>query len=244
MNAEPEQPQVIPSERPPLAADAGAQTNQNVWWKSVAFWISISSLICTVYSASNTSRSADAATRSADAAAMSARAALTNADWVSYQRNPHHELRARVLRVGTVIRGWSEEDTNGLAYIDLALLNDGNQSELVRRVAIYYDSDELKDGGPVSHKILNSVLVKGDRQVLHLLLDHQSVFTGKDVWLKLGVVAIGPDAEDLESKFLVAKFTLAVDGNGGQYSPYPTNAIRVISNERLPHQKVPDTPFF
>jgi hypothetical protein len=180
--------------------------------------------------------------RSADAAIISASAAKTNADWASYQRNPNHDVVARVLKLGVVLRDYSPEDTNGFAYVDLALINNGNQTEIIRRVTFYYAENEMADDGPFSPRVLNSQLVKGDKQVLHLLLD-RSAFKNKNFWLKVGVTAIGPNAEDLESKWLVAKLSLASDGNGGTYSEYPTNAIRVISNERLPHQRPAELPF-
>jgi hypothetical protein len=188
-----------------------------------------------LYSASN-------ANRSADAAMMSARAAMTNADWASYQRNPNHDVVARVLKVGVVLRDYSYEDTNGFAYVDLALINNGNQSEVIRRVTLYYAETEAADDGAFSPRILNSLLAKGEKQVLHLVLD-RSAFRNKDFWLKVGVTAIAPNAEDIESKWLVARLNLASDGNGGSRSEYPTNAIRVISNERLHHQKPADLPF-
>jgi len=188
-----------------------------------------------IYSASN-------ARQSADASLISASMARTNADWISYQRNPQHDVLAKVLRLGVVMRDYSREDTNGFAYVDLALINNGNQTEIIRRVTLYYAESEKADDGPFSPRILNSQLTKGDKQVLHLLLD-RSAFSNKDFWLKLGVTAIGPDAEDIESKWLVAKLNLASDGNGGSHSEYPTNAIRVISNERLPHQRPADLPF-
>lgn len=209
---------------------------EHQWWETPAFWLSICSLMVALYSALNTSRSANAAIRSANAAAISASAAMTNADWVSYQRTPHHDVLARVLRVGTVPRGFSEEDTNGLAYVDLALINNGNQSEIIRRVTLYYDENE-SDGGIVSPQILNSQLPKGDKQVLHLVLDRKSAFTGNYLFLKVGVTAIAPDAEDIESKWIVAKMNLATDGNGSWVSPYTAKAIQVISNQRLPHQR-------
>ena len=141
------------------------------------------------------------------------------------------------------MRGMSDDDTNGFAYVDLALINNGNQSEIIRRVTLYYYDAEDANGGGLSPHILNTQLTRGDKQVVHLVLDRKAVFTGKDVWLKVGVTAIAPDAEDIESKWLVAKFTLAPDGNGGQWSPYPTNSVQVISNERLPHQKADQPPF-
>src|SRR6266702_1844402 len=110
MDKEPEQTDANAGKLPVKTQPLG-RAEPNKWWHSPALWISVGSLICTMYSATNTNRAANAATRSADAAAMSANAAMTNAEWVSYQRNPHHDLIARVLRVGFVMRGYSSEDT-------------------------------------------------------------------------------------------------------------------------------------
>jgi hypothetical protein len=250
MNTDAEQTASKPAEIETAAPSNTGGQNVN-WRKSVAFWISaislicsLGSLVCSLGSCINTNRSANAANRSADAAATSAAAALTNADWVNFQRNPHHDVIAKVLKFRPVMAGYSSEDTNGLAYIDLALINNGNQSEIIRRVNFYYYDKEDANGGITESHAINSQLPKGDKQVLHLVLDRGSTFTGKTVWLYIGVTAIGPDAEDIESKWLVTSFTLATNGNGGQWSDNPQKSIQVISNERLPSQRKEVMPFY
>lgn len=231
---------------PPLENGPKIQTmtNGQQMWKSIPFWVPTISLICALGSCFNSNRSANAANRSADAAATSASAALTNADWVNYQRNPHHDVIATVLRFSTIMAGWSSEDTNGLAYVDLALINNGNQSEIIRRVTFYYCDRDDPNSGMTEPHFLNSQLPKGDKQVIHLKLDRRSAFSGKAVWFYMGVTAIGPDAQDLESRWLVTNFTLATNGMGGQWSAYSTKQIQLISNERLPtqHEQGPGTP--
>jgi len=209
--------------------------NQNSdWWKSGAIWISIASLVCSVWSCNNNSRSVDAANRSANAAAISAAAAITNAAWITYQRNPHHDVTARILKSNFVLRGYSSEDTNGLVYIDLALINNGNQSEIIRRVTFYYDDGS--SGTAYEPHILNLQLAKGDKQISHFVLNRKQVFVGTAVRVDIGITAVGPDAKDIESRWMVGQFTLAADGNGGSVSPIESSIVKIISDERLPNQ--------
>jgi hypothetical protein len=229
-------------ETPTTKAAETVSAKQKNWWNwlkehaaAVAILMSLVSLVFTGLTSCNSTRSANAATRSATAAALSASAALTNADWAAYQRNPDHNVIARVLRIQTVLRGWSSEDTNGFAYVDLALINNGNQSEIIRRVRLYFFDSADATGGPYSTRILNTLLPKGEKQVLHLVIDRMAL-TNR-VWLKIGVTAVAPDASDIESTWPVARISMSPDGNGGNFSESPSEPIRVISNERLPHQK-------
>lgn len=187
-----------------------------------------------IYSAFN-------ASRSADASIMSARAAMTNADWASYQRNPSHDVIGRVLQVGSILRDKPIEFSNSVAYVDLALINNGNQSEVIRRVTLYYEATENAPYGVVNSRILNSQLLKGDKQVLHFTVDRNNVYGLSNVWVKVGVTMIGPDANDIESKWLAAWFRFRPDGAEWQF--HGTNSVRVVSNERLSHQKAVDLQF-
>ncbi len=231
MNTEAEQ---TPPKPAAVTPKTPLQISREDTWKVITICVSIAACICSVGSCIYAGRSSNAAVKSANAA-------LTNAEWVTYQRNPHHDVIARVLRANFVLRGYSPEDTNGLAYVDLALINNGNQSEIIRYVTFYYNDGS---GGTINDpRIINLQLPKGDKQVLHLVLTRRFVFTGKDVEVDVGVTAIGPDAEDIESKWSVTKFSLAPDGNGGSMSRPPANAVKVISNERLPHQRHEEVPF-
>jgi hypothetical protein len=201
------------------------------WLKAHSFWVSVIAIIVSGISAFNSCRSSNFAE-------LSAKAALTNADWASYQRNPHHELVARVLKVGLYLRGWGPSDnTNGVAFIDVALINNGNQSEILRRATLYYADSTNENRTQETYQLLNTQIPKGDKQVLHLVLDHGAAFVSKPMYVSVGLTAIGAEAEDIESIWRAAMFNLPPDGNGGSYSPYPTNAIPIVTDQRLSTQR-------
>ena len=87
---------------------------------------------------------------------------------------------------------------------------------------------------------VNLQLAKGDKHILNVVADEAAY--GKSLWLSVGVTAIGPEAEDIESVWPVSELAIAADGNGGQLSfdENRTPKVRVISNERLPHQRRAD----
>ncbi|HWD93426.1 MAG TPA: hypothetical protein VG938_13875 [Verrucomicrobiae bacterium] len=205
--------------------------------KSPTFWVSVVAAFFAGFSALNSYRSANQATRSADASSLSANAAKTNADWITYQRTQDHDVIAKVLQVIFHSSIWRAENTNDSPYIDLALMNRGNQSEIIRRVDFYYSTSTNNPAKSTETHVLNLQLPKGDKEVLHFTLNRKSIFTGKLTWLSVGVTAISPDGEDLESEWKVSEFNISTNGGESRWETAATNQVRVISNTRESYQR-------
>jgi hypothetical protein len=159
---------------------------------------------------------------------------------------PHedHDVVARVLGVSAFTKGFSTIVTNGELSVDLAIINKGNQTEIIREAFLCYsDSKEFGQRGRTwqrDNPQMNSQLNKGEKRVLHLSTPFNSVNTGKRMWLGLAVRAVAPNADDIEIVWPVCEIELAADGNGGwvSYNKDQTALIQVISNNRMPHQRI------
>jgi len=168
-------------------------------------------------------------------------AALFVAFWFPYlDKRENHELVARALdpqfQPGT-------NSNDAVFYVELALINRGNQSEIVR--AVNLSLSDLNDSrssqmAVFPHK-LNQRIERGDRHVVRVSISDFRAFESKPKLLTVSVIAMAPDGTDIESSWPVLVCDIATDGRGGMRSPH-TNAaqlVTVVSSERLPHQKVP-----
>ncbi len=153
-----------------------------------------------------------------------------------------HDVIAKVLEVAPHLRAPEIGRTNAELCVDLALINKGNQKEIIREVLMCYAQDTNISSGvysPVfSTEQMNFQLDKGERRVMHMVDRFHSLNTGKGMWLGVIVRAIDPKGDDIQVAWPVCPFNLAPDGNGASvsYSKDQMPQIRVISNERLPHQ--------
>jgi hypothetical protein len=153
-----------------------------------------------------------------------------------------HDVVARVLGVTALPKGISSIETNGELFADVALINKGNQKEIIREAFLCYaDTNDFHMRGRTwqrSNPGLNVQLDKDEKRVLHLLTPFSSINTGKRMWLGVAVRAIAPNADDLEIVWPVCEINLAPDGNGAwlSYNKDQTPQIQIISNKRLPHQ--------
>jgi hypothetical protein len=157
---------------------------------------------------------------------------------------PHeeHDVIATVLKMKMAM-GNPGTTNNGELYLDLALINRGNQTEIIRSATLYFSENEnYAQGAAYQVQTLNLQLTKGEKYVVHLIADRDTVFSGKHLWVNVGVTAIAPNADDILSVWPVGQITLASNGQGGQmsYDPNNTPKIQVISDKRLPSQKRPD----
>jgi hypothetical protein len=155
-----------------------------------------------------------------------------------------HDVVARVLGVSALTKGYSSLVTNGELFVDVALINKGNQKEIIREAFLCYsDNRDFQDRGRSwqrNNTQLNVQLEKGEKRVQHISTPFNSVNTGKRMWLGVAVRAIAPNADDVEIIWPVCEIELATNGNGASttYNKDQTPLIQVISNKRLPHQKL------
>jgi hypothetical protein len=157
---------------------------------------------------------------------------------------PHeeHDVVARMLKL-TFVTASLSSTTNSELYLDLALINRGNQTEIIRNAFVCYS--DTKDfvtsyrTSAIRPQDLNLQLPKGEKQVLHLTVD-RSAFVGRHMWLGVGVRAIAPNADDIQSIWPVAEISLATDGQSAwlSYDQDKTPIVPVISNKCLSHQKI------
>jgi hypothetical protein len=158
--------------------------------------------------------------------------------------SPHenHDVVARTLKVNFEPGPFASQGTNGELYADIAVINRGNQTEIIRDVFFCGSdqaqfSDSYKEYTPGG---INFQLKPGDKHVFHLsAFGRNSSLYGKKFQLGLGVMAIAPDANDIVCTWKVSEITLAANGQGGGMSGNPSEwpIIQIISNKRLPHQK-------
>jgi hypothetical protein len=155
-----------------------------------------------------------------------------------------HDVVARVLGVTARPKTVSSIVTNGELFVDLALINRGNQTEIIRTASLCYsgskDFNVRRLDWPPDNKQMNLQLNKGERRVLHLLTPFSSANTGTRMWLGVAVRAIAPNADDTEIVWPVCEIELAADGNGAwvSYNKEQTPLVQIISRNRLPHQKL------
>ena len=125
--------------------------------------------------------------------------------------HPHeeHDVIATVLEMKTIMSD-SETTNNGELYFDVAFINRGNQTEIIRNITLYFSENENYAQGCTYeiHK-LDLLLSKGEKHVEHVIADRRSVFAGKQLWVNIGVTAIAPDADDIESIWPLGQITLA-----------------------------------
>jgi hypothetical protein len=158
---------------------------------------------------------------------------------------PHedHDLVARVLGVSALTKGFSSINTNGELTVDVAVINRGNQKEIVREAFLCYsDTNNFAVRGRTWFRTetLNVQLDKWEKRVFHLSNSFNPENTGKRMWLGVAVRAVAPNADDLEVSWPVCEINLAPDGNGSwvSYNKDKTPQIEIISNVRMPHQRI------
>lgn len=157
-----------------------------------------------------------------------------------------HDVAGRVLNVVFYTRGMSKLDTNGLFFVDLALINRGNQNEIIRHAKLSFADDKdfrTNHIRSIEEEKMDFVLTPGEKRVLRLNADRGIAFSGKRMWLGVTVRSIAPTAEDLDCHWPICTIELANDGNGGSYSfdRDTTPLVEIISNTRQPHQKAVGT---
>jgi hypothetical protein len=151
---------------------------------------------------------------------------------------------AKVLGVTAYPKGFSPISTNADVVVDLAVVNRGNQNEIIREAFLCYaETANFNSGGASWSRDtppLNIQLAKGDKRVVRLSNVFNSLNTGKRLWLGVALRAVGPNADDLEITWPICEINLATDGNGGSvsYNKDQTPQIQILSNTRLPHQRL------
>lgn len=157
---------------------------------------------------------------------------------------PHedHDVVARVLGVSALTKGFSSIQTNGEISLKLALINRGNQTEIIRETFLCYsETKELDQRSRTWRNFEPQQIVqlsKGEKRLLHITAPFSSMNTDKRLWLGIGVKAVAPNADDIEVVWPVCEINLPSDGNGAwlSYNKDQTPLVQVISNKRLPHQ--------
>jgi len=165
---------------------------------------------------------------------------------------PHedHDAVAKVLGVRTLLKGFSSVGTNGELVIDIAVINRGNQTEIIRDVFLCYsDSKDFNGRARAwqhSEGARNVQLPRGEKRALRISTQFNSLNTGKRMWLGVAARAIAPNADDTEVVWPVCEINLAPDGNGGSisYNKDQTPLIQIISNKRMPHQRIAPEEMF
>lgn len=113
-----------------------------------------------------------------------------------------HDVVARVLGVKAVLKGWSATSTNAELTVDVAIINRGNQTEIIREAFLCYSETNDFNGNGIVRERGNSQtsiqLNKGDRRVLHLSTPFSSYNTNKRQWLGIALRAVAPNADDIE----------------------------------------------
>ena len=179
--------------------------------------------------------------------------------WISFQSmrfttghtrlHEDHDVVAKVLGVIPLTPRQSANGTNAELVIDIAVIHRGTQTEIIREALLYYAESTNFTASPTGaiisrgFKPENVQLGKGDRQVLHLVTPWSSANTGKRLWVGVAVRAVAPNADDIEVLWPVCEINLAEDQNGSwlSWNKDQTPQIQIISNERMPHQRlVPD----
>ena len=148
------------------------------------------------------------------------------------QRNERHDLVATMLKMRWMV---GEKELS----FDLVLINRGNQNEIVRELLSTYSDSESANNAPWIAAETNLVITPGEKKVIRIVASPPHIFTSKPVWIGVGVVAIGPDAADIQSDWKIARAELATNYQGGGFS-YVTNAfdvVPIVSDKRLPHQR-------
>lgn len=162
--------------------------------------------------------------------------ALSVSITVAYLQNRvHHDLAARVVRATLSIL---EQPTE--LYVETAVVNRGNQSEIIREIRLLVSDDEKMQGGATIFRwVLNQRIEKGDKQVFKHSITNFHSFEGKSKWMNIEVVAIAPDLRDITCVWPVMSFNVATNGQGGGQSEHPdsSQSVQIISDKRLPHQR-------
>ena len=150
-----------------------------------------------------------------------------------------HDVVARVVKATFVTKGFSVTDTNGELYVELAVINRGNQTEIIRDAFLCYSGSQsfVERSRSLNDQPLNLQLAKGEKRVLRLSAARGSIFGQGKVWLGVGIRSIAPNADDIECVWPVAQVEIAADGNGGGMSHNESPMVQVISNKRMIHQK-------
>lgn len=155
------------------------------------------------------------------------------------RQNEDHDVVAKVLGVSAYTKGFSSTATNGELVVDVALINRGNQNEIIRGAILYYSENTNFNNFASEHfEPKNFQLSKGDRRVLHLATAFNSSNTGKKLWLGVAIRAVAPNADDTQVLWPVCQIELARDANGASwsYNKDQTPTLQIISNVRLPNQ--------
>ena len=162
---------------------------------------------------------------------------------------PHedHDVVGRLIGMRVITNGISANPTNRQLVADIALINRGNQTEIIRNAFLGYcysdHNHNFSDERMIKrnqNQQLNMQLAKGDRQVLHISTPLDFASRGAELMISVGVVAIGSNADDIETVWSASDITVTMDGAaamlfaGKEIAPL----VQIVSNERLPHQKI------
>ena len=163
--------------------------------------------------------------------------------WVAYiQNREHHDLVAKVLKIGFLPAGLRGQ--NGELYVDIGVVNRGNQAEIIRRLFLQISGTGEYSGFSqfIDARFVNQRIEKGDKQVVRASITNFMDFGGQQRLLSVGIVGIAPDASDVKCVWPITGFQIATNAQGGSLYEH-TNAhdqIQVISRKRLSHQKAND----
>ena len=153
-----------------------------------------------------------------------------------------HDVVGRVLDVRLFPKTMSKSGTNAELFVDLALINRGNQKEIIQDAFVCYAADTNFQARAAirQYEPTPIQLDRGDKRLLQLHEVYHSLNTGKKMWLGVIVRAIAPNTDDTEVVWPVCEIDLAPDGHGGSisYNKEQTPQIQIISNQRQPHQKL------
>lgn len=154
-----------------------------------------------------------------------------------------HDVVARVIQVVPILEGYTDEAPH--LRVDVAFINRGNQTEIIRDVFLCYSpTNDFWTSGASSSVVVdgpdsNFMLASGEKRVVRLKDKFNPMNTGEQMWLGVGVRAIAPNAEDIVSRWEVCQINLSSDGKGawGSRNPEFAPVVKIISNTRLPHQQ-------
>ena len=155
--------------------------------------------------------------------------------------NEDHDVVAKVLGVRTLLKGFGAT-TNAELRVDIAVINRGNQKEIIRDGQLCYSDTQNMQSATrtVPTQFQDVLLDKGEKRVLHLVTPFNEVNTGKRLWLGVEIRAVAPNADDILVTWPVCQIELAADGNGAwvSYNKDQTPIIHIISNQRQSNQRL------
>jgi hypothetical protein len=138
----------------------------------------------------------------------------------------------------SLVKIWNSASRDRGHPLDLALVNRGNQTEIIRSGFLLSSTNRDNLDSRFSFVALNEQLPKGEKKVVRLV-DRISTFDGTRKWLGVGVTVIDSDANDVETVWPITEINISTDGQGAWMSgfePETTPRMQILSNSLQPHQ--------